>query len=253
MYMTITEYVQELEEIFRTQPDKTDMNRILEYTKAYAAGCVDERRKEERAGYGREACIRAGRDPDGIDSAVFLRIADRIEQKLRRGTGELEKAAVEEVLREQQDLTTFIGRIAESDPPGTYDLAADSSMSGYALRWEQNGNIREVKRALEQGRMHIFPCRPGETVYEVRDIAGGIRSYTVQDIVVSGFPKQSVKILCSDGQKAKGGQKAFSLKDFDRTVFTSRPVAREYFRFLQYEEDMHGNPLPDRAVPAAER
>jgi hypothetical protein len=242
--MTTDEYMQEMGRIFRNEPDDKKMRETLSCNRTYTAERVADALRQERITHGRDIARRAGMDPDTLDEGLLYDISIHMESAVRKaGTG-LEKKALESAMNERKDMDELLSR-AKKYTGTTMDT---SGMSGYALQWEQSGNIGEVKRALDQGRMHIFPCRPGDTVWEVRGLSGGIIPHTVEDITVSGFPRQSVRILCRDAGEKK--PYILTLKDFDRTVFTSHEAAKECYRVLQYEESMRMSKLPDTAMQA---
>jgi hypothetical protein len=249
--MTTDEYIRELEELLPKEQEKLLLKNILSYTREYVAAQKTAAVREEAISRGRRICARTGRNPEQFSEETLIAVAGQLDSDFFKSKSRLEETAVRKVLERQEDLEQLETRVRSGGQKKDYTLDT-SGMSGYALRWEQNGNIREIKRALEQGRMYIFPCRPGETVWEVKGLSGGIASHVVEDIVVSGFPRQTVQVRCQDRNK-DGKPYILTLQDFDRTVFTSQTAAKECYHILQYEEAMRTDRAMTAELPAVER
>lgn len=94
------ELMSELEGLFRDEPDNNKLNALLDLADAYAEHEYEERRKSEKAQWGKDVCAAAGEDVDELPEQVFISISEKLEDRMLENNGDLEYAVVQEVVNE---------------------------------------------------------------------------------------------------------------------------------------------------------
>jgi replicative DNA helicase len=98
--MTREQLIDELSEIFQDEPDNYKFNYVLECADAYAEEYMEQKKERERLQWGKDICENADESTEGLPDKVFLRIADKVEDRMMSNSSEMEQEVVNEVIRE---------------------------------------------------------------------------------------------------------------------------------------------------------